>query len=233
MIVVAEPNSNSLLISATPRYFEDIQEMITRIDAAKPEVVIQALLVEVTLDNTDEFGIELGFQDKLLFNRSLTAPEDITTITTTNQPTTVGGTTTTSQTIISQAATPGFLFNSPTLGNNVGSPNASPGTVAGQSLSNFAVGRTNGNLGFGGLVLSAGSESVNVLLRLVRHTQAGNPQPSANSHARQSTRHNQRRSDRARCQRHHLERHCGAVCSTNYPRSVGHCVGSHAANHTG
>ncbi|HLQ44712.1 MAG TPA: type II and III secretion system protein, partial [Planctomycetaceae bacterium] len=42
---------------------------------------------------------------------------------------------------------------------------SNPRTVAGQSLSNFAVGRTNGNLGFGGLVLSAGSESVNVLLR--------------------------------------------------------------------
>ncbi len=172
VIVVAEPNSNSLLISATPRYFEDIQEMITRIDEAKPEVVIQALLVEVTLDNTDEFGIELGFQDKLLFNRGTTAAADITTVTTTNQPTTVGGTTTTSQDIISQALTPGFLFNTPTLGNNVNSKyfDPSPGTVAGQGLSNFAVGRTNGNLGFGGLVLSAGSESVNVLLRALSAT---------------------------------------------------------------
>ncbi len=163
IIVVAEPNSNSLLISATPRYYKDITEMVERIDAAKPEVVIQALLVEVTLDNTDEFGIELGFQDRLLFNRSLTSAADITTISQTN--TSPNGVATTTQNIVSQAATPGFLFNTPTLGNNVGSTNASPSTVAGQSLSTFGVGRTNGNLGFGGLVLSAGSESVNVLLR--------------------------------------------------------------------
>ncbi len=33
--------------------------------------MIQALIVEVTLDQTDEFGIELGFQDPILFNRSV------------------------------------------------------------------------------------------------------------------------------------------------------------------
>jgi hypothetical protein len=37
--------------------------------------------------------------------------------------------------------------------------------VGGQSLSNFSLGRTNSQLGYGGLVLSAGSEAVNVLLR--------------------------------------------------------------------
>ena len=34
-------------------------------------MIIQALIVEVELDNDDEFGVELGLQDSLLFNRSI------------------------------------------------------------------------------------------------------------------------------------------------------------------
>ncbi len=166
IIVVAEPNSNSLLISATPRYFKNIMEMVTRIDAAKQEVMIQALLVEVTLDNTDEFGIELGFQDSLLFNRSVINAADITTITQTI-PATPTTTALQQQSIISQAASPGFLFNNLNpLGNNTGAKGSDPNAIGSQGLSNFGVGRTSSNApGFGGLVLSAGSESVNVLLR--------------------------------------------------------------------
>jgi type II secretion system protein D len=178
IIVIAEPNSNSLLISATPRYFKDITEMVTRIDSAKPEVVIQALLVEVVLENTDEFGVELGFQDSILFDRSNIS--SVTNVTqnsifnTTSQTSAVNqsGQTTTTTTITPQSlqtstpfsvGLPGYLFNNQPLGNNFSAPNSSK--VGSQGLSNFSVGRTNGNLGFGGLVLSAGSESVNVLLR--------------------------------------------------------------------
>ena len=42
---------------------------------------------------------------------------------------------------------------------------SSSNRVGGQGLSNFAVGRINNELGFGGLVLSASSESVSVLIR--------------------------------------------------------------------
>jgi len=160
VIVQAEPYTNSLLISATPRYFEQIREMVLTLDGELAQVVIQVLLVEVALDNSNEFGVELGFQDSILFNRSLTTAADLLTIASTT--TSPNGTQTTTQNIISQAAQPGFLFNSSQLGNNVA---GSPGQVAAQGLSNFSVGRVNGDLGFGGLVLSAGSESVNILLR--------------------------------------------------------------------
>ncbi len=187
IVVVAEANSNSLLISATPRYLKDITEMINRVDATKPEVVIQALLVEVALDNTDEFGIELGFQDSILFDRSTIATttgalQNITQqsiFNTTSQTSAVNqtGQTTTTTTVTPQSlqtstpvvtGVPGFLFNNQPFGNNISAPN--PGKVGSQGLSNFSVGRTNGSLGFGGLVLSAGSESVNVLLRALSAT---------------------------------------------------------------
>jgi general secretion pathway protein D len=161
VIAVPEPVSNSLLLSATPRYFEEIIELVNRLDEAPAQVIIQALLVEVELENSDEFGIELGVQDSILFNRSsvsniIEAPP----VTTTAQ----NGVQTTSTSVLSQESTPGFNFNNVTLplGANT---SAGPGSLVGQAISSFALGRANGELGFGGLVLSAGSESLSVLIR--------------------------------------------------------------------
>lgn len=159
VIVIPDTVSNNLLVSSTPRYFPDILAMIKKLDSEPKQVVIQALIVEVQLNNTDEFGIELGLQSPVLFDRSLKQAPVVQT--TTN---TTGQLQTTSQTLLSQEGTPGFNFNNPgvPLGNNI---LASAATVAGQSLTNFSVGRTNSQLGYGGLVLSAGSNSVNALLR--------------------------------------------------------------------
>lgn len=160
VVVVPDTTNNSLLLSATPRYFKNIENMILKLDAAPRQVIIQALLVEVELQNTDEFGVELGFQDPVLFNRSV-LDQPVVNTTTTTAP---NGTQTTTNTILSQSGQPGFNFNNPSLplGNNLAT---SPSTVAAQSLTNFSLGRVNSDLGFGGLVLSAGSDSVNVLIR--------------------------------------------------------------------
>ena len=167
VIVIPDTISNNLLVSSSPRYFPDILQMIKKLDAEPKQVVIQALIVEVQLANTDEFGIELGLQSPVLFDRSLKQAPTVQTTTTTA----VTGLQTSTQTVLSDEGTPGFNFNNPgvPLGNNVFStiPGAtgSPGIVGGQSLTNFSLGRTNSQLGYGGLVLSAGSSSVNALLR--------------------------------------------------------------------
>lgn len=158
IIVTPEPISNNLIISATPRYFDTVLKLARELDREPAQVMIQALIVEVTLDDTDEFGVELGFQDPTLFDRSV-ADTPVTVTETTTLP---NGTQTTTQRIISQTALPGFLFNNAPLGNNVGGNTSSIGT---QGLSNFALGRINNDLGFGGLVLSASSEAVSALLR--------------------------------------------------------------------
>lgn len=161
VVVVPDTTNNSLLLSATPRYFNTIESMILKLDAQPRQVIIQALLVEVELQNTDEFGVELGFQDPLQFARSTKdAPITFTTTSTLNATTTVQN-----NEVVSQSGSPGFNFNNPSLplGNNLGTPN--PGIVAAQALSNFSLGRVNSDLGFGGLVLSAGSDAVNVLIR--------------------------------------------------------------------
>lgn len=147
VLVSPDANSNSLIVSASPQYYSQIVQIIDQLDAQPPEVVIQALLVEVSLTATDEFGLELGFQDPLLMQRSLTA--------------TTTGTTTT----LSGSGTPGLNFNNTALPLGNTSAGNDTGIVATQGISNFSLGRQNTDLGFGGFVFSAQSDAVSVLLR--------------------------------------------------------------------
>ncbi len=62
--IVAEPNSNTLLLSASPRYFETIEAMIHEMDMAPPQVLIQVLLAEVTLDDKTELGVDWNLVHK-------------------------------------------------------------------------------------------------------------------------------------------------------------------------
>ena len=162
VVVVPEIGSNSLILSATPRFFEEVKALVEQLDIRPPMVMIQVLIARVDLDNTDEFGIELGLQDGLLFDRSLLS--GIQTISTTTQD--AGLQQVTTQRIVAANNTPGYNFNSTAPLGNSGAANsvANAGQVGGQGLSNFGVGRS-GKSGFGGLVLSASSESVNILLR--------------------------------------------------------------------
>lgn len=148
VIVVPEQVSNSLIVSATPRYFDEIKKVVEDLDRRPNMVVIQVLLAEVSLNDLNEFGVELGLQDSLLFDRGLAG---------------VGA---------AGLGRVGYPFNQATLGNdNTPASLATRENVAGQALSNLSVGRTNATAGFGGLVLSAGNESVNVLIRALQQSQ--------------------------------------------------------------
>ena len=139
VVVVPEPVSNSLIVSASPRYFEEVKEIVEELDEHPPMVLIQVLIAEVDLNDIDELGVELGIQDSLLFDRSA---------------------------IVDGMLQPGFNFNNQSLGNSSDAASlATRENLAGQALTHFDVGRVNDTLGYGGLVLSAGSESLNVLVR--------------------------------------------------------------------
>ena len=56
--VVAEPNTNTLMISASPRYFDTLVKMIDELDQPPAQVLIQALLAEVNIDDTTDLGME-------------------------------------------------------------------------------------------------------------------------------------------------------------------------------
>ena len=139
VFVIAEPSTNSIVISATPRYLQQIRDVIERLDRQQPMIFVEMLIAEVVLDDQFEFGTELGLQDSLLFDRNSAS----------------GGT----------LGSPVFNILTPAF--NSASPQRRPQNVAGQGSSGFALGRTS-DLGYGGLVLAASSESVGLLFRMLQ-----------------------------------------------------------------
>jgi general secretion pathway protein D len=137
--VVPEANTNSILVSAMPRYMPMIRQIVERLDRQQPMIAIDVLIAEVTLDDSFDLGTEFGLQDSLIFDRNSAS----------------GGT----------LNSPGFNQGTALSTNVTTTPNRLTQNVAGQGTSGFALGRTNTSLGYGGLVLAAGSESVNMLFR--------------------------------------------------------------------
>ncbi len=171
VVVVPEPVQNKLILSATPRYYDEISQLIEQLDQQPPQVMIQVMIAEITLGNTDEFGVEWGLQDSVLFDRSLLG--GLVTRPVTRQTSTPAGVVTeNTQEILAGTNTPGFNFNNTEPLGNSGAPLAltNSNRVGGQGLSNFSVGRLNNELGFGGLVLSASSENVSFLLRALQES---------------------------------------------------------------
>lgn len=127
IIVVPELVTNSLVISATPQYYEQIIKIIEELDYQPPSVMVQCMICEVELTDEFEFGVELGLQDSLLFDRGVV------------------------------------------LGNTTTLTNLTQGNLlAGQAVSSFNLGRSSASTGYGGMVLSAGNESVNILVRALQ-----------------------------------------------------------------
>ena len=144
LIVVAEPQSNSLLLSVAPRLYEDVRRLIDNLDRRPPMVMIKVVLAEVELNDSFEIGGELGLQDSLLFNRGITAEafqgQD-------------------------PVSDPGFNFNDANLPNE---NSFGQEDLAGRAVSTFGVGTVSAAEGVGGFVLSAASESVSLLFRTLQ-----------------------------------------------------------------
>ena len=141
VVIVADLTTNSLIISSSPRYLEEVLRMIQILDRRPPQVVIQCLIAEVTLQRNDEFGVELGYQTSNLFDRSIVAGNELV---------------------------PGVNFN--TTGPLRTPQNVNTGGVGYQTISNLSLGRS-GTQGFGGLVFAASSQNVSVLLRALSRQQ--------------------------------------------------------------
>ncbi len=59
--IVPETVSNTLLLSASPRYFEQVYKIIEELDLPQPQVLIQVMLAEVTLDSVRDLGVEWSY----------------------------------------------------------------------------------------------------------------------------------------------------------------------------
>ncbi|RMH12136.1 MAG: hypothetical protein D6695_07495, partial [Planctomycetota bacterium] len=58
--IVGDEKSNKLVISASPRYIETVAKIVEELDASPPQVMIQVLLAEVTLDDADTWGMDIN-----------------------------------------------------------------------------------------------------------------------------------------------------------------------------
>ena len=137
-ILTPEPISNSILISAPPQLYPLIKQLIERVDMAPPQVFVQVLVAEVRLNNGEDFGVEIGLQSNILFARGTTA---------------------------TSPGVPGYNFNTTAAPTNANLYKQD--SVGFQGLQNLGVGRT-GSSGVGGFVLSAASDTFNLLIRALK-----------------------------------------------------------------
>jgi len=106
-------------------------------------ISVEILIAEVSLDDQFDLGTEFGLQDSLLFDRNSAS----------------GGTLT----------SPGFNVNAnPLSATTPAAQQRRTQNVAGMGTSGFGLARSNASLGYGGLVLAAGSESVSMLFRALQ-----------------------------------------------------------------
>lgn len=134
--------SNMLLISASPRYYEQVMEMIEELDAPQPQVMIQCIIAQLTLNDDFEFGIEFGLQNDVLFGRGDLA---------------------------SNPLNPGFNFN--TTDPLPNSTVFRPAQVGNQALGNLQLGRASlmdGLGAAGGMILTASSQNIGAMLRAIQ-----------------------------------------------------------------
>jgi general secretion pathway protein D len=57
-IVQADAYTNSLIITASEPIFKNLRSVIERLDVRRPQVFVEALIVEVTADKAAEFGVQ-------------------------------------------------------------------------------------------------------------------------------------------------------------------------------
>ncbi len=56
--IVADPATNSLIVSATPQEFKVIQAIVAKLDIPRTMVYVEAVILEMTTDKSLEFGIQ-------------------------------------------------------------------------------------------------------------------------------------------------------------------------------
>jgi general secretion pathway protein D len=65
--VIADPNTNSLIVVTMPSNMKLIQKVVDKIDEVSPQVMIEAVIVEANLERKDQLGVEWNFtQNKIL-----------------------------------------------------------------------------------------------------------------------------------------------------------------------
>ncbi|MEE2672191.1 MAG: type II secretion system secretin GspD [Myxococcota bacterium] len=72
----ADPATNSLVIQASKEAYETLREVIERLDIERPQVLVEALIMEVQVGDSLELGMNLGFELNKTINLALESAAD-------------------------------------------------------------------------------------------------------------------------------------------------------------
>ncbi len=73
---IGDEQSNSVVLGVSRRYYDQYMSMIHELDRQPPQVMIQVLMAEVTLDDSVELGIEFAQQDLLFTENAVIGPNE-------------------------------------------------------------------------------------------------------------------------------------------------------------
>jgi general secretion pathway protein D len=86
LIVVPDANSNSLIISVDPAYVEVLQQILRSLDVVPEQVLIEAIIVEATLDDSTKLGFNWTFTNPGVAGKGTAGTGEVTV-----QPTNLTG----------------------------------------------------------------------------------------------------------------------------------------------
>ena len=69
--IAVEPTSNQLVVTARPEYFAEIDMLINALDRRPPTIKVKAQIIQVNLNQLENFGVEFGLQDSSIFDADL------------------------------------------------------------------------------------------------------------------------------------------------------------------
>ncbi|MCG8408764.1 MAG: hypothetical protein MI923_26460 [Phycisphaerales bacterium] len=75
--IVAHTESNQLIVSASPRRQSEVLRLIEDLDTPPPQVMIQVMIAEVTLDDNFEMGLEFALQQLRFSETAVAGPNGV------------------------------------------------------------------------------------------------------------------------------------------------------------
>lgn len=68
--IVADDSTNSLIVLSSPQEYAFLEKLIAKLDKRKPQVLVEAIIAEVTLQKTLELGLELVAAGGIVYGSS-------------------------------------------------------------------------------------------------------------------------------------------------------------------
>lgn len=65
VVVVADKATNAIIVMAPPEDYETVKDLISKLDVWRPQVLVEALIAEVSLTKTKSLGVEWRFAERV------------------------------------------------------------------------------------------------------------------------------------------------------------------------